>query len=62
MTEEMERLFKQCEGVEDYSGVCLYVPPGTPFPHPLLNVVCWWLIGQDPLTVGEISFPYFSQQ
>jgi chloride channel 3/4/5 len=23
MTEEMERLFKQCEGVEDYSGICL---------------------------------------
>jgi len=42
MTEEMERLFKQCEGVEDYNGVCLYVlllprarraaNPPSPFP------------------------------
>ena len=23
MTEMMERLFKQCEGVEDYNGICL---------------------------------------
>ena len=26
MTEEMERLFKQCEGVEDYNGICQYPP------------------------------------
>jgi chloride channel 3/4/5 len=26
MTEEMERLFKQCEGVEDYNGICQYFP------------------------------------
>jgi len=26
MTEEMERLFKQCEGVEDYNGICQYLP------------------------------------
>jgi len=24
MTEEMERLFKQCEGVQDYNGICQY--------------------------------------
>ena len=26
MTEEMERLFKQCEGVEDYNGICQCPP------------------------------------
>jgi chloride channel 3/4/5 len=27
MTEEMERLFKECEGVQDYNGICQYLPP-----------------------------------
>ena len=36
MTEEMERLFKQCEGVEDYNGICQYLPIPIPIPisHP----------------------------
>jgi chloride channel 3/4/5 len=25
MTEEMERLFKECEGVQDYNGICQYL-------------------------------------